>query len=530
MKKLTALLLALIMVFALVSCGSESSSGTGSTAQSNDSTASTAPETLTVGTSNVLGTMLPWSENETCYWGCYLVYDYLFYWDDNNEAYSDILSDWYYEDDGTTFVMVCRDDVYFSNGDQMTGEDVYYSIYNLVERETNAASFYATVDWDNSYVSDDGMTVYLANTSAFGPGITNMDVVYLLDKSWCEEKGFDDIDPWINSPCGSGPYEVVEYVTDSHVTLKLRDNYWGSFTGGAETVQINYYADSSTMYMALEGGEIDIALNIAESDYSRAVNDANIAVELTHEGDVILLAMDSTNNEYLADENVRLAIAYGVNWEEVAQASRGELAEVATSVVTAVSPYYEDVGSYEYDFEKAKGYMEDSGYVVDGSTINFSLYMHTVDQAVKTNAATVIQYYLAQLGIDLQTNFTDFSTAIGAWLTPGGTDMNFQDTDTGSVCGEPYRALSNFADGYGMLPACVVTDETFNQLFQEGSFTTDDSQRASAYKELQEYVHEHALIIPIYESIDAVAFNSNVVADVNFHSAVSANLRFVTFA
>jgi ABC-type transport system substrate-binding protein len=108
--------------------------------------------------------------------------------------------------------------------------------------------------------------------------------------------------------------------------------------------------------------------------------------------------------------------------------------------------------------------------------------------------------------------------------------MNFQDTDTGSVCGEPYRALSNFAEGYGMLPACVVSDEKFNELFQEGSFTTDESQRAAAYKDLQEYVHDHALFIPIYESIDAVAFNPQVVSSVNFHSAVSANLRFVTFA
>ena len=105
----------------------------------------------------------------------------------------------------------------------------------------------------------------------------------------------------------------------------------------------------------------------------------------------------------------------------------------AVSYTHLVSPYYKDTGVYEYDLEKAKQYMEAAGYVTDGSTVNFTLNMTTVDQAVKTNAATVIQFYLQQLGINLQMNFTDFPTAFSAWLTEGGTDLNFQDSDTGSV-------------------------------------------------------------------------------------------------
>ena len=153
-----------------------------------------------------------------------------------------------------------------------------------------------------------------------------------------------------------------------------------------------------------------MALNIAESDYSRALTDDKIAVMTTHEGENILLALDN-NNQYMKDENVRLAIAYGVNWQDVAESARGELAEVPSSIITSVSPYYKDTGAYEYDPEKAKQYMEAAGYAADGSTVNFTLNMTTVDQAVKTNAATVIQFYLQQLGINLQMNFTDFPTA-----------------------------------------------------------------------------------------------------------------------
>ena len=539
MKKLGALLLAAALVMSMTACGGgNKNTGEGTAAPAGESSTnagtkagtkageSGGEKTLNVGTINVLGTFMPGSENEVCHWGCYLVYDYLFYYDEDNNPFSDILKEWHYEEDGTTFVMECRDDVYFANGDQMTGDDVLFSIKTLVDRETNQAAYYATVDWDKSYVSEDGFTVYLANTQEFGPGIINMGVVYLLDQSWCEETGFDNIDPWLNAPNGSGPYEVAEYVTDSYVTLKRRDSYWGEFTG-ADTVKINHYAEDSAMYMALETGEIDLALNIAESDYSRALTDDKIAVMTTHEGENILLALDN-NNQYMKDENVRLAIAYGVNWQDVAESARGELAEVPGSIITSVSPYYKDTGVYEYDLEKAKQYMEAAGYVTDGSTVNFTLNMTTVDQAVKTNAATVIQFYLQQLGINLQMNFTDFPTAFSAWLTEGGTDLNFQDSDTGSVCGEPYISLRFFPAELATFPFAAISDETFVTLYKEANYTTDDDVRKEKYAELQQYVHDRAMIIPLYESVDAVAYNPEKIESVSLHSAVSANLRYVT--
>ena len=538
MKKLGALLLAAALVMSMTACGGgNKNTGEGTAASAGESSTnagtkagtkageSGGEKTLNVGTINVLGTFMPGSENEVCHWGCYLVYDYLFYYDEHNNPFSDILKEWHYEEDGTTFVMECRDDVYFANGDQMTGDDVLFSIKTLVDRETNQAAYYATVDWDKSYVSEDGFTVYLANTQEFGPGIINMGVVYLLDQSWCEETGFDNIDPWLNAPNGSGPYEVAEYVTDSYVTLKRRDSYWGEFTG-ADTVKINHYAEDSAMYMALETGEIDLALNIAESDYSRALTDDKIAVMTTHEGENILLALDN-NNQYMKDENVRLAIAYGVNWQDVAESARGELAEVPGSIITSVSPYYKDTGVYEYDLEKAKQYMEAAGYVTDGSTVNFTLNMTTVDQAVKTNAATVIQFYLQQLGINLQMNFTDFPTAFSAWLTEGGTDLNFQDSDTGSVCGEPYISLRFFPAELATFPFAAISDETFVTLYKEANYTTDDDVRKEKYAELQQYVHDRAMIIPLYESVDAVAYNPEKIESVSLHSAVSANLRYV---
>ena len=130
MKKLGALLLAAALVMSMTACGGgNKNTGEGTAASAGESSTnagtkagtkageSGGEKTLNVGTINVLGTFMPGSENEVCHWGCYLVYDYLFYYDEDNNPFSDILKEWHYEEDGTTFVMECRDDVYFANGD-----------------------------------------------------------------------------------------------------------------------------------------------------------------------------------------------------------------------------------------------------------------------------------------------------------------------------------------------------------------------------------------------------------------------------
>lgn len=105
--------------------------------------------------------------------------------------------------------------------------------------------------------------------------------------------------------------------------------------------------------------------------------------------------------------------------------------------------------------------------------------------------------------------------------------MNFQDSDTGSVCGEPYISLRFFPAELATFPFAAISDETFVTLYKEANYTTDDDVRKEKYAELQQYVHDRAMIIPLYESVDAVAYNPEKIESVSLHSAVSANLRYV---
>ncbi len=533
MKKMIALLLALAMTASLAACGSSGSSTTESSSVENSATAesssggeaeessSGAEESsdgemvsLSVGSTDVLGSFLLGSTVGSNHRGASLAFDFLFEYDEDGNQSSRILEDYYYEDD-CTIILKLKDGIYFSNGEQMTGEDILYSIFNYAERSSSIAAVFEAFSSDLSYVEDDGLTVVLKTETPYGPGLEGCGRIPIYCKSWGEEVGYDS-ELWITDPVGSGPYECVEFVTDSYFVMQLRDDYWDdTYTTNIEQFTVYYYSEGSTMFIDLENGVLDIALNLSVSDYERCVAGVeNIAYDAIASKDVVFLSLDVDGNEYLANEKVREAIAYGVDWSEVATAARSTAVLQATSLIASDSEYYYDVGAYEYDPDRAAEALAESGY--DGSEI--SLNMVSTNEEQKDSMFAVIQYYLSQLGIEYTLENYDFGTALVSWLEEGGTDSIFQDSDTGSTIGEPFVSLRYLMIDYSPFPVCSIADETFDTLCTEALAEVDSEARYELYKELQEYVHDTYLVMPIYENADVVAWRTDVVENPNFAS------------
>lgn len=534
MKKLFALILALAMVLSLAACGSsggntsaggDAPAASGAPADASTPAAPSAGEdgevVLRVGTSDNMGSFLIGGNEGSNYRGLYLAFDSLFYFDENKEPYSTILSDWHYEDD-CTFVMTLKDGIYFSDGEQMDAEDLLFSVFNYAQRGSNWAGLYSAYNEEKSYVSEDGMTAYLVSDEPFGPGLFQANLP-IYSKDWADEVGFDS-ELWMTNPVGSGPYVCTDYQTDSYCVMEKRDDYWDdTYENEIDKYIINYYKEDSTMYIDLETGAIDVACNISNSDYSRGLNGGteNVEVQCLQCGDVIFLNMDVDDNEYLADVKVREAIAYGVNWMEVAQASRGEMATEATSIISADSPYHVDIAAYEYDPERAAAALAESNYAGQ----NIDIYLVNLNEEVKDEMATVLQYYLSQLGINMTFDDFDFPNALGQWLEVGGTDITFQDSDTGSITGEPFVSLRFMMEGYGPFPVCTINDPTFADLAEKAISTVDEAERLDYYTQLQQYSYDNYLMIPIFNAADAIAWRTDVVASTGISNPTDVNLR-----
>lgn len=160
-KRLLCLLLSAAMVIALAACGNNANapaSGNGSSTGSNDAanaatnvaegvttetgedgvitittptsdtfTRSTAEGTLTVGTMTSAADSLDPALTEGI--GPFAVFDQLFTFDENGELTGELVEDWQYLDEANTQLQLkIHQGVMFSNGEEMTVEDVLYSL------------------------------------------------------------------------------------------------------------------------------------------------------------------------------------------------------------------------------------------------------------------------------------------------------------------------------------------------------------------------------------------------------------------
>lgn len=544
MKKLLALILAIVMVFAFAACGqnsSESASGNETAepvaAQETEETAAeqtdepkepTGPVTteLTFGAPGPIGTYLYGNNASTMDQLVFLVFDPIIYTDPITKEFTSDVVDYEYVDDYTLSLKV-KDGIEFANGEPLTGEDILFTVESetYAERASRNASMFTIFDFDKSYVDEDGMTVYLVTKEIEATALSSLGVPVLC-KSWVEENGWDG-EAWYYEPNGTGPYVVDETVTGVYSVVKMKDavkdgTYWNqNFSSDFETIKGMHYDDKSVMFIDVENGDIDMAFQVDSVDMNRIENEGieNVEAVLLPYNDVQNLVFDIDDGA-TQDENLRAAIAHGVNWSDVALAAWEDYGMPATSVLAStMGEMYTDVGGYEYDPELAKEYADK----VTGSK-EVEILIFTDNLYVQE--CEVIRAYLDQIGITVKAEPTDMATFF-ANTSAGAGDIDFARYPNGNPASEPYLPLKAYERASTSPNQNMGADEELADMLEDARHVIDRSERAAIYADIQQYMIDHYYVIPIAEIYGAYVYNTETVAGADIISVNAANMRYV---
>lgn len=553
-RKWIALALACILALSvLTACGSssnETQSATGSgnengsqaavsneAAEENAASDRAVTTSVTIGSAggNFVGHFDPDGvfSTESGYVASFLCYDPILYTDPyTNEWTSDILADYHWaEEDETLLVLTLRDDVYFSNGDQMTAEDMLYTLQRCADLIVYTTLF-AYVDMDRTYIDEnDPLTLYLQFTDTFGPYETVLRNG-VVNKSWIEENGGEDAIDWFDPEmvCGSGPYRVTEFTNGISTTFELREDWWYADEapegcGSMQTITIKQYSDTTTLMVDYETGAIDAAMNLSSSDVDN-INAAagslgTAAVIPSNYTAAIVLGVD--NNDIFDNMNLRKAICLGVDSSAIATAAYGSLGEAATSSLPSSSPYYQAGYAYEYDLEAAQAALQ--AYYDETGESSVTLKFVAASGGVDADIAELFQAYMEMVGITVELDVFDQGTAVSLWLAPGETDFQINNSANGNATNEVTNVYEHY-ESTDVFCACARQSEELNTLLTQGRLTVDPEARAEIYQQVQQYMYDNYEIIPVAEWNLAYAYNDTLSA-LDLIDVSRPNLRYM---
>lgn len=512
-KKLVTVVLAAATMVSMTACGASSQDG--ASGGSGDSSV------LKVGYNSEPASFDPadFTTVASLYAG-YDCYDTLLNFTQDGTDVEPALADSWEQVDSLTYTYHIREGVKFSDGNELTMEDVLYTLQRVTDEGYYMSYLFAAVD---SFEVDEAtrtLTVHLAYEDSTWKYIPATSPFCIVEKSVAEAAG----DSYGSSPettVGTGPYKLVSWTSGSEIVMEKNEYWWGDpDTLDIDTVEFYIIEDESSLAMAAKSGQVDFVQgfsNDVKSVYD-SISDMNV---MTGNGTTAYYMLFNTASEPFNDENARKAVASCLNVSEITSVVGGAFASECPVVVLPEATQYMDEtawdetisgsATYSQDYDKVKEYLAASAYP-DGFEFDYyySSRYQKLAELIKSqvDASGVITMNIVEVPT------SDFFSYMYGYTTE----------DDGSVC---YDAggiywMSDYLDPIGFFSplyssSCIGeggtnmaawSDPKADELLASASAAATDEEKMNYYTQAYSIFADEVPYVGLYSLKDSYAINN----------------------
>ncbi|WP_224449178.1 ABC transporter substrate-binding protein [Haloprofundus salilacus] len=384
--------------------------------------------------------------------------------------------------------LTLREGVTFHNGDELTPEDVAFSINRIVNNDVGGLASPQSdqlagiteaqvVDGERAVdVISDGV-----NPMAIGLLASYGDV---MQKSWVESNDSSYINSHAN---GTGPFQLSNYTQDESVEYTKYEDYWRE-PAEVDTLTINAASESSTRVNQLVSGETDIVENVPPQEVSRVNSNDNTRIEAVPSTRIIYNGM-RYDVEPFSNRKFRRAMNYAIDLETiVSEVLSGFSDATGQPTLEGFTGYNPDIDPYPYDVEQAEQLVEESGFA--GATLELHTPVGRYLKDLEISQA-VVGYINELSNVEAEVNQRDFGE-LAAQLTSG----NIEDMPHWYLIG---WGNETFDASQTLIPLLTTggalsswSNEEFDNLVNEAGNTADADQREQLLREANQLAHDEA--------------------------------------
>lgn len=417
-----------------------------------------------------------------------LLYDRLVYLDENRAPQPWLAESWTTSDDGARTTFKLRQGVTFHDGTLLDAEAVKFTFDRLIDPATASPNAQQIGPLASTQVIDE-LTVEMAWSVPYAPAMTMLagSQMGIASPSAVQQFG----DDFGRNPVGSGPFMFKQWDAGRELVFARNPTYQ-NFRGDVqnpgpphlEEISIQFVPEEGTRMAALESGELHLAwAPVQEVEFIRDHPDLQLFVR--EKGTSWEYIEFNTTSGPFTDPNLRRAVGYAVNPEEILAASYiyGDLIKSPLPIGTVgYDPQVGEEHGFTYDPEQAKALLEG----LNPGTLILTTW--NAPQAVR--AVQVIQAQLANVGLSVELETMDAGTFL-AQLREGDFQFAFNRT----TWPDPIILSTTFkSPGRDQ----QYSNPELDQVLEQIETTTDPAARQEAVSAAQRIILEDAAAIPLF--------------------------------
>ncbi|MBR1496737.1 MAG: ABC transporter substrate-binding protein [Oscillospiraceae bacterium] len=438
----------------------------------------------------------------------------------SGELYGVLAKNWYW--DGDDFYVELYDSIYDSAKNHLTANDVVW-YYKRMQEEGYDDQKYNRYFNDCEVVSE-YVAVFHAKPGDAGANVFQADNNLLRGACVVTQAAFEAAsDMMATSPVATGRYKLTEYITGLSATIERvsDDEYWQkdlSVVGPqhqANVQKINYFfiTEAAQVVNALKTGQIDYASEISSTAAAEFSASSDYTVYRFYSNRMFQTYFNcwADGGCPLADINLRAAICYAINSDDILAAVGGE--EFARRLyefcVPGVQSYNSDCESWDSyyskcDIDLAKEYLAKSSY----NNQVLKIYYYTGEHAeMEEGVALTIGAALDQIGVKYDITPTTDADNLNI---PTNANWDLLCTTTGAN-GNALSLLGKFSTDQYEGGIGNWFDDTLNTMYKE--FNTRTGATAETNSKFQQYLIENFYAYGTLEGILIDAWRSSKVAN-----------------
>ncbi len=441
-----------------------------------------------------------------------LIFSSLLKYNEAGELIPDMAASYTVSKNGKTYTVKLKEKILWHDGKTFSAEDVVFTINAVQNPEYNSPlrNAWAGV---KAEVTDQN-TVIISLKTPYGAFVENLALLGILPKHvW--EKVLPPNFPLADfnlKPIGTGPYRFVKLQKDAlgrivSVNLLASADYFGS-PPLIKNIILKSYLSEEEAVSAFNRKEVDgILLQTAQNKTQLRGLSGSSFFSLPSLR--IYGIFFNTDHKILKDRNVRLAINYAINREEILNKLLNNEGKIANGPIPpGLSGSSPDIEGYNYNPGKAVEILEKSGWRKNSDGV-YAKKLELKDKKatlLKFNlistksiqlAATLISDYLKSVGIESNLKIVSIGELAQNYIRTKDYDaILIGESYTGAA--DPYVFWHGAAIKDPGLNLALYNNRKVNKILEDARQITDPVKRAQKLKEFQKLVLSDAPAVFIY--------------------------------